>query len=115
MIDAPTLGEFLRTEFPMACHFLVGATLGRFNQNRIVGPHDRLLQLGATHRRPDPRTEQPRRGGGPRHLRAADQGVAGLRNKLALLADGSMSRHSMQALVDIQQRGARCVDGGARR
>ena len=54
MIDATSLGEFLRTEFPMACHFLVGSTLGRFNQNRIVGPHDRLIQLahltaGLTH------------------------------------------------------------------
>lgn len=100
IIDAATLGDFLRTEFPMACHFLVGATLGRFNQNRIVGPHDRLLQLaqltaGLTHELNNPAAAAARA------TSALRTRVAGLRNKLALLADGSMSLASMQALVDI--------------
>ncbi len=105
MIDAPTLGEFLRTEFPMACHFLVGATLGRFNQNRIVGPHDRLIQLaqltaGLTHELNNPAAAASRA------TSALRTRVAGLRNKLALLADGSMSPNSMQALVDISNAAA---------
>lgn len=46
VLDATCLGEFMRTEFPMACHFLVGQSVGRFRQSRILGPHDRLIQLG---------------------------------------------------------------------
>ncbi len=100
IIDAAALGAFLRSEFPMACHFLVGAALGRFSQNRIVGPHDRLLQLsqltaGLTHELNNPAAAAAR---ATSELRTR---VAGLRNKLALLADGSMSLASMQALVDI--------------
>ena len=105
MIDATSLGEFLRTEFPMACHFLVGSTLGRFNQNRIVGPHDRLTQLaqltaGLTHELNNPAAAAAR---ATADLRTR---VAGLRNKLALLADGSMSLTSMQSLVDISNLAA---------
>ncbi|WP_240761146.1 ATP-binding protein [Mycolicibacterium sp. CR10] len=104
-IDAEILGGFLRTEFPMACHFLNGATLGRFNQNRIVGPHDRLLQLaqltaGLTHELNNPAAAAAR---ATSELRSR---VAGLRNKLALLADGSMSLGSMQTLVDISNETA---------
>lgn len=103
LIDAASLGAFLRTEFPMACHFLVGATTGRFNQNRIVGPHDRLLQLsqltaGLTHELNNPAAAAARA------TSALRTRVAGLRNKLALLADGSMSLDSMQTLVDISNQ-----------
>jgi signal transduction histidine kinase len=105
LIDAAGLGGFLRSEFPMACHFLVGATLGRFNQARITGPHDRLIQLaqltaGLTHELNNPAAAAGR---ATSELRTR---VAGLRNKLALLADGSMSLDSMQALVDISNRAA---------
>ncbi|WP_197376707.1 ATP-binding protein [Mycolicibacterium baixiangningiae] len=46
VIDAATLGAFLRTEFPMATHLLVGHSHGRLNAGRIIGPHERLVQLG---------------------------------------------------------------------
>ncbi|MDY6995651.1 MAG: ATP-binding protein [Actinomycetota bacterium] len=103
LIDADSLGEFLRTEFPMACHFLVGSTSGRFHQNRIVGPHDRLRQLaqltaGLTHELNNPAAAARR---ATAELRTR---VAGLRHKLALLADGSMSPDAMRALVDISDR-----------
>ncbi|BBY14533.1 ATP-binding protein [Mycolicibacterium litorale] len=46
VLDAITLGDFLRTEFPMATHLLVGHTQGRLHAGRILGPHERLVQLG---------------------------------------------------------------------
>ncbi|MGE0216679.1 ATP-binding protein [Mycolicibacterium sp.] len=100
MIDAASLGAFLRTEFPMACHMLVGATLGRSNQSRIVGPHDRLLQLsqltaGLTHELNNPAAAAAR---ATAELRTR---VGGLRHKLALLADGTMSLASMRVLVTL--------------
>lgn len=100
LIDADSLGAFLRTEFPMACHFLVGSTAGRFHQNRIVGPHDRLIQLagltaGLTHELNNPAAAARRA------TAALRTRVAGLRHKLALLADGTMSLPSMRILVDI--------------
>lgn len=46
VLDAATLGDFLRSEFPMATHLLVGHSHGRSNAGRILGPHERLAQLG---------------------------------------------------------------------
>lgn len=46
VLDAATLGDFLRTEFPMATHLLVGHSRGRAHAGRILGPHERLVQLG---------------------------------------------------------------------
>ncbi|BCI54753.1 histidine kinase [Mycolicibacterium litorale] len=46
MLDATTLGTFLHTEFPMATHLLVGHSHGRAHAGRIIGPHERLVQLG---------------------------------------------------------------------
>jgi signal transduction histidine kinase len=46
VLDAATLGNFLHTEFPMATHLLVGHSRGRLHAGRILGPHERLVQLG---------------------------------------------------------------------
>ena len=108
VIEAASLGAFLRAEFPMACHFLVGQSLGRFHEHRIVGPHDRLVQLvqltaGLTHELNNPAAAA---------LRATSElrtRVAGMRHKLSLLADGAMSAAAMHALVDIGDRAAEVV------
>jgi signal transduction histidine kinase len=107
VIDAALLGRFLREEFPMACHFLVGATLGRFNQNRIVGPHDRMVQLGQltaglTHELNNPASAAVR---ATSTLRSR---VAGMRKQLAVLT-GSFSQTAMHTLVELQDRVAEKV------
>ena len=103
VIDAARLGEFMRTEFPMACHFLVGQSLGRFHQSRIIGPHDRLVQLvqltaGLAHELNNPAAAAVR---ATSELRTR---MAAMRHKLAVLADGSMSPGVMRTLVEIQER-----------
>lgn len=100
VLDAAGLGDFMRTEFPMACHFLVGQSLGRFNQHRIVGPHDRLMQLGQltaglTHELNNPAAAAVR-------ATSALRGrVASLRRRLGSLADGTMNNATMRTLVAI--------------
>lgn len=100
VLGAERLGEFMRTEFPMACHFLVGQSLGRFRQHRILGPHDRLVQLGRltaglTHELNNPAAAAVR---ATAELRTR---VTALRRRLALLADGTIDRAIMADLVAI--------------
>ncbi|ANW66813.1 histidine kinase [Mycobacterium sp. djl-10] len=107
VIDAAALGQFLRTEFPMACHFLVGSTLGRSHQNRIVGPHDRMVQLGRltaglTHELNNPASAAVRATATLRDR------IAGMRHKLAVLT-ATFDQQAMQALVELQDRVAEKV------
>ena len=102
-LEATVLGAFLRTEFPMASHLLVGHATGMVNRRRILGPHERLLQLGQltaglTHELNNPAAATVRAAA---ELRAR---IAGMRQRLAELADGSATPGSVRALVDLQDR-----------
>ncbi|AQA03555.1 histidine kinase [Mycobacterium sp. MS1601] len=107
VIDAAALGRFLRTEFPMACHFLVGSTVGRSNQNRIVGPHDRMVQLGQltaglTHELNNPASAAVRATSTLRDR------IAGMRRTLAVLT-ATFDQAAIHALVELQDRVAERV------
>jgi signal transduction histidine kinase len=108
IMDAAKFGDFMRTQFPMAVHLLVGHTLGRERTHRIVGPHERLLQLGQltaglTHELNNPAAAAAR---ATSELRDR---VAGTRHKLAMLADGKFTPQALRTLVAIQEEVAELV------
>lgn len=100
VLDAASLGAFLRSEFPMACHFLAGHMLGRFHEKSIVGPHDRLLQLGQltaglTHELNNPAAAALRA------TSALRTRVTSVRHRMGSLAGGTINQATMRALVGI--------------
>ncbi|MDG4663995.1 ATP-binding protein [Mycobacterium sp. 236(2023)] len=101
-IPATTLGNLLVTEFPMATHLLVGHSHGRFHQRRILGPHDRLVQLGQmtaglTHELNNPAAAAVRAANGLRTQ------IAGMRHRRAELPR-TVAPEAMDSLVELQDR-----------
>ena len=102
-LDATAFGTFLQTEFPMATHLLVGHSHGRFHQRQILGPHDRLVQLGQltaglTHELNNPAAAAVRAAAELRDR------IGGMRQRLADLADGTVSPGAVRSLVELQDR-----------
>jgi signal transduction histidine kinase len=108
VMDAAAFGKFVRTQFPMATHLLEGVTVGTAHQRRILGPHERLVQLGQltaglTHELNNPAAAAAR---ATSELR---EKVAGMRHKLAMLADGKFTPEALRTLVAIQEEVAELV------
>ncbi|KOV82558.1 ATP-binding protein [Nocardia sp. NRRL S-836] len=101
--DADEFGPVVRTWFPMAMHLLEGLFWGMRNTQATVGQHERLTALGAlsaglTHELNNPAAAAVRA------TAALRERVAGMRHKLALLAQGAIDPSVLPSLVKLQEK-----------
>jgi len=87
VLDSDAFAMFMKSQFPMAVHLLEGHMVGGLRQRQIIGQREKLLALGQlsaglTHQLNNPAAATARA--------VADlrEKVAGMRHKLAMLADG---------------------------
>ncbi|MEE6175295.1 ATP-binding protein [Mycobacterium sp. 050134] len=102
VLDAPAFAHFMKDQFPMAVHLLDGMAVGLERTRRIIDNREKLLALGQlsaglTHQLNNPAAAT---------VRAASelrQRVAGMRHKLAMLADGTVTPEALRTLVRLQE------------
>jgi signal transduction histidine kinase len=105
VLDADKFAGMMRDWFPMAVHMLEGLFFGIKNVQQQVGQRERLLALGSlsaglTHELNNPAAAA---------VRATDtlrSRVAGMRQKLRMIAGGSYDRGAMETLVRLQEDAA---------
>ena len=105
VLPAETFVTMMREWFPMAVHLLEGLFLGMRSSQAVVGQRERLVALGSltaglTHELNNPAAAAVRA------TAALRERVAGMRHKLALLADGHLPSGNMRELVDLQEEAA---------
>ena len=101
-LPADEFGAMLRAWFPMAMHMLEGLFLGMTASQRLMNERERLLALGSlsaglTHELNNPAAAAVRA------TAALRERVAGMRHKLAMLADGGIDPVTLPALVKLQE------------
>ena len=101
VLPAQQLGEAMREWFPMAMHLLEGLFLGMRATQTIVGERQRLLALGSlsaglTHELNNPAAAAVRA------TAVLRDRVAGMRHKLAMIADGRLDGSRLRSLVELQ-------------
>src|SRR5205823_9162313 len=114
VVDADTMAEMMHTWFPMAVHLIDGVIVGMQRTNQTVGERERLLALGSlsaglTHELNNPAAAAVRAAA------ALRERVAGMRHKLALLADGSIAAAKLHMVVELQERAVERVAKAAER
>jgi len=105
VLEARAFAQLMRDWFPMAVHLLDGLFFGSQNTQQVIGQRERLLALGAlsaglTHELNNPASAA---------IRAASalrERVAGMRNKLGLIAAGPYDRAALVALIRLQEDAA---------
>ena len=102
VMDAPVFAQFMRDQFPMAVHLLDGIAVGTDRTRRIIDNREKLLALGRlsaglTHQLNNPAAAISR---ATADLRGR---IAGMRHKLEMLADGSVTPEALNGLVRLQQ------------
>jgi signal transduction histidine kinase len=101
-LPAETFAQIMRDWFPMAVHLLEGLFLGLRNSQLILGERERLLALGSlsaglTHELNNPAAAAVRA------TAVLRDRVAGMRSKLALIADGRLDGRRLHELVELQE------------
>ncbi|MEV0562537.1 ATP-binding protein [Dactylosporangium sp. NPDC050588] len=102
-LPAVELGAAMREWFPMAMHLLEGLFFGMRNVNNAAAERERLLALGAlsaglTHELNNPAAAAVRA------TAVLRDRVAGMRHKLAMIADGRLDGQQLHGLVELQER-----------
>jgi signal transduction histidine kinase len=100
--DAPVFAKFMKDQFPMAVHLLDGIAVGTDRTRRIIDNREKLLALGRlsaglTHQLNNPAAATARAAAELRDR------IAGMRGKLVMLADGTVTPEALSALVRLQQ------------
>ncbi|MFE3140839.1 ATP-binding protein [Streptomyces scopuliridis] len=101
VLPADEFASAIRSWFPMALHLLEGLFFGSRAADTILGERERLVALGAlsaglTHELNNPAAAAVRA------TEALRERVAGMRHKLALIADGRLDGTRLRGLVEIQ-------------
>lgn len=105
VLDAATFARMMHEWFPMAVHLLEGAFFGQRNTNARIAQRERLLALGSlsaglTHELNNPAAAAVRATSGLRDR------IAGMRHKLAMMAQGKFDTASLESLVRLQEEAA---------
>ena len=100
-LSADDFAAFMRENFPMAVHLLEGIFFGNRNSAQTVGQRERLLALGSlsaglTHELNNPAAASVRATASLR------QRIAGMRQKLGLIADGNYEPGELRTLMRLQ-------------
>ena len=100
-LDAETFAQMMRQWFPMALHLLEGMFFGSRSFQATVGQRERLLALGSlsaglTHELNNPAAAAVRATASLRER------VAGMRQKLGLIAKGPYDRATLDTLIGLQ-------------
>ncbi len=101
VMDAPVFAKFMKDQFPMAVHLLDGIAVGTDRTRRLIDNREKLLALGQlsaglTHQLNNPAAAIAR---AAHELRGR---ISRMRGKLAMLADGTVSPETLNALVRLQ-------------
>src|SRR3954471_3038923 len=101
-LPAQPFAEVFRRWYPMAVHLLEGLFIGSRNSNELIGQRERLLALGKltaglTHELNNPAAAAARA------TAALQDRFAGMRHKLALLADGRIDGRMLGQLTELQE------------
>ncbi|MEH0843506.1 ATP-binding protein [Micromonospora sp. CPCC 205711] len=102
VLPAETFADAVRSWFPMAMHLLEGLFFGMRDSQTIVGERERLLALGSlsaglTHELNNPAAAAVRA------TSVLRDRVAGMRHKLAMIADGRLDGRALHRLVELQE------------
>jgi signal transduction histidine kinase len=101
-IPGDLFGQWMVAWFPMAMHLLEGLFFGMRNNQMIVNERERLLALGSlsaglTHELNNPAAAAVRA------TAVLRERVAGMRAKLAMIADGRLDGSRLHDLVELQE------------
>ncbi|MBF9133027.1 cyclic nucleotide-binding domain-containing protein [Plantactinospora sp. S1510] len=101
-LPAEVISTAMRRWFPMAMHLLDGLFLGMRTTQTVVGERERLQALGSlsaglTHELNNPAAAAVRA------TSVLRDRVAGMRHKLAMIADGRLDGARLQRLVELQE------------
>jgi signal transduction histidine kinase len=102
VLDGEKFSQLMHEWFPMAVHLLEGLFFGMQNTQQAVGQRERLLALGSlsaglTHELNNPAAAAVRA------TAALRERVAGMRNKLRMIASGPFDRATLETLVRLQE------------